>query len=236
MVEFRLPHEVYYETSERISIRDVVESLLGTEELLVELGPLLEACVPGLTVERIEVSINEISESSLKELMWAAIFVAYQADLEKEVPDLLEHLFGIRVGHQYPTITTVFFLLLMFYGADFVYRRLAKLVEGSRIRAQLDGLIAEAAVHCRMSEDKLRSVLEERYTRNKMRTLITAALRVFRPSKRHGNSAIRIGGRRIEPHIVADVPSDAQMVEFDEPAPTRNLHDVEIELHAQGLR
>jgi hypothetical protein len=75
MVEFRLPHEVYYETGERISILDVTEALLGTEELLTELGPLLEACVPGLTVERIEVSINEISEGSLRELMWAAIFV-----------------------------------------------------------------------------------------------------------------------------------------------------------------
>jgi len=235
MAEYRLPHEVYYEITERASVSDVIDSLLGIEELLTEMGPLLEACVPGLTVERIEVSIQEVSQGSLKELIWAALFVAYQTDLEKEVPNLLENLFGIKTGHEYPTIVTVLFLLLTFYGLDFIYKRLAKLEEGNRARAQLDGLIHEAAGYYHVSEDKMRSILEERYAKGRMRQLIRASLRLFQPSKAHGNAAIRVSGRRIEPRLVSDVPSDAQMLEFEEPPSMRNLTDVEIELHAQDV-
>jgi hypothetical protein len=235
MAEYRLPHEVYYEITERVSVSDVIDSLLGIEDLLTEVGPLLEACVPGLVVERIEVDVREISQSSLKELLWAAIFVAYQTDLEKDVPNLLENLFGTKVGHEYPTIVTILFLLLTFYGLDFVYKRLAKIAEGSRIKEQLDGLIAEAANHCGISEARIRQILEERYVRGRMRRLVQASLKLFQPSKAHGNVGIRVSGRRIEPKLVADVPSGAQMLEFEEPPPTRSLTDVEIELHAQDV-
>lgn len=235
MAEYRLPHEIFYETDEPISVSDVIDSLLGTEEILTEMGPLLEACIPGISVEKIQISIKEISEGSLREVVWVALFVAFQTDLEVEVPSLLEELFGTKVGHDYPVITTVFFLLLLFYGADFVYQRLSKMTEGSRIRAQLDGLVTEAAGHCKISEDKLRHVLEERYAKGRMRSLVRATLRVFRPSKQHGNSGFRVGGRRVEPRLVAEVPGDAQMLEYDEPPKTQALQDVAIELHAQDV-
>jgi hypothetical protein len=207
----------------------------GIEELITEMGPLLEACVPGLAIERIEVSIREISQGSLKELMWAAIFVAYQPDLEKEVPNLLEHLFGTKMGHDYPTIITVLFLLLTFYGLNFVHKRLAKLVESDRLHAQLDGLISEAANHCQITEERMRRILEERYAKGRIRQLVRASLRLFEPSKAHGNAGIRVSGRRIEPRLVSDVPSNAQMLDFEEPPLTRSLADVEIELHAQDI-
>lgn len=132
-------------------------------------------------------------------------------------------------------MTTVFFLLLIYYGADFVYKRLTKLVEGYGIKAQLDSLIAEVARECRISEDRLRQILDDRYGKGRMRSLVKATLRVFRPSKQRGNAAMRVGGRRIEPHIVAEVPGDAQMLDFDEPIPTRALSNVEIEIHAQDI-
>jgi hypothetical protein len=235
MAEYRLPHEIYYDTKEPVSVPDVIESLLGTESILTEIGPLLETCIPGITVERIQVTIKEITEGSLKEVVWAAIFIAFQSDLEKEVPDLLQELFGTKIGHDYPTITTVFFLLLLFYGADFVYHRLSGLAEGSAIRSQLNGLIREVSEHCKMPEDRLRGILAERYGHGRMRSLVRATLRVFRPSKQHNNSSIRIGGRPIGADVVAEVPGDAQMLEYDDAPKTKPLENVEIELHAQDI-
>ena len=84
MAEYRLPHEVYYETREPISISDVIESLLGTEAILKDMGPLLEACIPGASIERIEISVKEIAEGTLKEVVWTAIFLTFQTDLEKD--------------------------------------------------------------------------------------------------------------------------------------------------------
>jgi hypothetical protein len=235
MPQYLIPHEIYYETPEPASIQDVIESLLGIEDILKEIGPLLEVCMPGLTIESIQVSIKEISDGSLKEVVMAAIFLTFQKDLEVEVPNLIEHIFGTRVGYEYPTITSICFLLVLFYGADFVYQRINKAAIGSRIREQLDGLVTEVASECRLPETKIRKFLEDRYAKGHMRSLVRSTLRFFRPSKQQGNSAIRVGQRRIEPRVVAEFPGDAQMLEFEEPPPTRMIQDVEIELHAQDM-
>ena len=235
MAEYRLPHEIFYEIKEPITVEDVIESLLGTRNLLVEIGPLLEACIPGLKVDRIEVSIKEVSESSLKELYWIAIFGGFQPELDKEVPNMIEELTGITLAHSYHAVTSVLFLLMLFYGVDYAYKRISKIVEGTYIQTQLDGLIAEVATKFKIPEDRLRKVLDERYGKDRLRPLVKASLRVFRPSKQHGNAAMRIGGRRIEPRVVAEVPGDAQALDLEEPPQTRNLTDVEIELHAQDL-
>lgn len=62
-----------------------------------------------------------------------------------------------------------------------------------------------------------------------------AALQFFRPSKEHGNAAVRVGTRRIEPRIVATIPGEAQMFDFDDGATSRQITDVTIELHAQDV-
>ena len=209
MVEHRVPHEVYYETDEPISISDVVESLLGIEELLKSTGPVLEACFPGLTVERIQVSIKEISEGSLREVVFAAIFLTFQKDLEGEVPKLIETLTGSSVGHEYPAITSIVFLLLLLYGADFAYRKIAGIAHSTIIQEQLDNVVTEICSQCSLSEQKLRKILDERFGKGGMRSLVRATSRVFRPAKRHGNSGFRVGGHRIEPRLVAEVPGDA---------------------------
>ena len=86
-----------------------------------------------------------------------------------------------------------------------------------RPRMQLDGLIAEVAQYCGIGEDKLRDILETRYGRSRIKSLVRAMLRVFRPSKEHNNAGMRVGGRHIEPRIVSEVPGDAQMLGFDAP-------------------
>lgn len=77
----------------------------------------------------------------MKEVIWAAIFLTFQGDLEKEVPEGLENLLGTHVGRDYPTITTVLFLLLVFYGLDFAYTKLTKITDDSVLKQQLDGLV-----------------------------------------------------------------------------------------------
>jgi hypothetical protein len=158
MAEYRLPHEVYYETKDPVSIADVIESLRGTEWLLLEMGPLLQVCIPGLIVDRIQVTVRNISEGgSLKEVVWAAIFLTFQHDLETDVPMVLENLFGTKLGHEYPAITSICFLLLLYYGADLAFQRITKIVQSSQIRAELDSMIKEVSGEFNISEERLRS-------------------------------------------------------------------------------
>jgi hypothetical protein len=104
-VEIRVPHRILYEISDAAPVADVIESLLGAEALLQEIGPLLEGCIPGLHVEKIQVSVRSISqESPLKEIFWAALFITFQKDLEADVPKIVEDIFGVHVPDQYDTI------------------------------------------------------------------------------------------------------------------------------------
>ena len=58
MAEIYFPHEVVYQVEGPATVAEVVSALLGAEQLLRETAPLLEGCVDGLTIERIQVSVR----------------------------------------------------------------------------------------------------------------------------------------------------------------------------------
>jgi transcription termination factor NusB len=235
-MEIPLSHKVVYEIEEAVSVSEVVESLLGTERLLKDVGPILEDCVPGLTVERIDVYITKIGrESPLREMFFAALFLTFQKDLEREVPNVVEKLFGIDVSDDYDTIVTVVFCLLAFYGLDFLYRQSRKLSERSRIQDQLEGLVKEVAEQTSTTEQHIRASLEKRYSKNRIRNLAKAALRFVDPSRRHADASIRIGARVIESEIIAEIPKDVEVLDLEEEELTEPYSGVEIELHAQDI-
>jgi hypothetical protein len=63
-MEIILPHQVIYQIAKSASVADVVDSLVGTEQLLRETLPLREGVVDGLTIERIQISVRDISQES----------------------------------------------------------------------------------------------------------------------------------------------------------------------------
>ncbi|MGI8567647.1 MAG: hypothetical protein ACR2KT_00410 [Methylocella sp.] len=75
MDAINLPHQFVYETEDPVPVSDVVASLLAAEQLLRELALMLEGFIPGLSVEKIEVSVQEIRQGSLKEILAVALFV-----------------------------------------------------------------------------------------------------------------------------------------------------------------
>ena len=64
-MEIHFPHQIVYETAEPVPLSDVIDLLDAIEQIMVALGPLMEGCVPGLTVEKIGVSLKEASQQSL---------------------------------------------------------------------------------------------------------------------------------------------------------------------------
>jgi hypothetical protein len=234
-MEIRVPHQITYETQADVPVSDVVDSLLGSERLLIELGPFLEDIIPGLLVDTVRVSVKEVSQGSLREVMWAALFISFQKDLELEVPPLVNELFGTHMSHKYDTVVTVLFYLLLFYGADQIYQRLTKSKSHSRIKAQFDGLVAEVSRECHVTEEKIKRTLEQRYTSTRFRLLAQSVVRVFTPSKRQNNATMIIGEKRIEPRLIEEIPGDIRLLEVDEPEETEQIENVKIELHAQDI-
>lgn len=236
MPDIRIPHQVVYDVPESSAISDVIESLRATEQLFFEVAPLLEQLVPGVQVGGISVHLESLSQGSpLKEMFFAALFLTFQSDLERDVPPVIDQLTGVHLPHQYDTIVTVIFCLILFYGADFVYRQIVKAGGASRIAGQLDGLIKDVSGHLGVDETHVRGLLEKRYDKKRLPMLLKSAVQFFAPSKRQGNAPITIGRRRVDTDTVAEFPNDARIQDFDDQESTKMLENVEIELHAQDL-
>jgi hypothetical protein len=236
MADVRVPHLVIYEVAEASPITSVIESLRATEQLFFETAPLLEDLVPGVTVGGIRVHVESLTQGSpLKELFFATMFVAFQKDLERDVPQIVERLTGIHIPDHYDSVVTLLFCLVLFYGADFIYKQIAKVAEGSKIRAQLDGLVREVAAQCRVEEDIIREKLEARFQKKRLANLIQTTVDFFSPSKRQGNAPVLIGSRRFDTDTVSEFPGEAQIREFEEEESNNYYERVGIELHAQDV-
>jgi hypothetical protein len=88
-VEIRVPHVVEYIVPQPPSVSDVIQSLQGAERVFLEIRQILEGCVDGIDIERIDIRVSQITHSSpLREVIFGVIFLTFQKDLEKEVRQL----------------------------------------------------------------------------------------------------------------------------------------------------
>ena len=230
------PHQIVFETDEQVPIADVVASLLGAEQLFRDIGPLLEACIPGLRVEKITVSVRSISqESPLKEILILGIIAQFQKDLEKGVPQIIEKLTGTHVPVEYNSLVSLIFIVLAFYGIDFIYTQVSHGAFSRRIREKFDDFTKELSKETGLSEERISGLLLEKYGKSRVRVLAHSALRLFSPSKRLRNVPVIIDERRIESPTIADIPSEAQIDAASVPETVKPYEDVQIELHAQDI-
>ena len=235
-MEIILPHRVTYQIDGRASVADVVEALLGTEQLLRETIPLLEGCAPGLTIEKIAITGERISQDSpLRQALYVALFAVFQKDFEKAVPMIAEKLFGLGIPPEYNPVLTIAFCVVLFFGAETIYNQVSTKAFASRIREHLDGAVKELAEETGVAEPKLRKILETRYGKSRTRVIAQSAMSFFKPSKSQGNAPVLIGEKLIDSETVAEIPTEAQIESADVPEIARPLKDVLIEIHAQDV-
>lgn len=234
-IEIRVPHKILYQVDKPVPIADVIASLLATEQLMRNVAPLLEECFPGVHVEKIELSVGEISEGSLKEILYTALFLSIQKDLEKQVPAAIEYLTGHKVTG-YESIVTLIFCVVLFYGADFIYSQVNRGAFSKRIRKHLKDAIKELSGESGISEERISQILEKAYGKSRIRVLAQSAINFFQPSKNANNAPILISDdRKIARATVADVPSEAQIEEAEVPQLVQQFENVQIEIHAQDV-
>ena len=230
------PHQIVFETEEPVPISEIVASLLGAEQLFRDVGPLLEASFPGLKVEKINVSVREISqESPLRELFVVGLIATFQKDLEKDVPFVIEQLTGTHIPEQYNSIVALIFCIVAFYGIDFIYSQVNRGAFSKHIREQFEDFTTELSKETGLSEEKISSILQSRYGKSRISVLAHSALGFFSPSKRNRNVPVVIDGHRIGSEIISDIPSDVQIDSADVPETVKPFEDVQIDLHAQDI-
>ncbi|ETI64800.1 hypothetical protein C100_05455 [Sphingobium sp. C100] len=226
---------VRYLTEEPVHIRDIISSLQAVEATLNETARLLPALVDGLSVQKLEVKVREIAQASpLREAFAVALFVAFQKQLESEVPDLITDATGMIIPDRFDTVVTVVALIVVFYGADALKSLVFGTGSSGAAKAQLDSLIAELAPQVGKSEDSIRKILADRYSEKTLwRRVMNLASRFFAPSKQQDSAPLEVNGRMIPQDIVRDIPAEFLFDDASEERPSRSFNGVHIELHAQ---
>lgn len=226
---------VRYITDDPVPIRDIIASLQGADAAIREAGRLLPLLVDGIKVDKVEIKVREVAqESPLREIFVVALFLAFQQDLEEEVPQLITDMSGVIIPDRFDTVVTVLAMIVVFYGAGALKDLVFGKGEDGAAKAQLDGLINELAPQVGKSEKQIRDVLEERYSeRTLWKRLANTTSRFFAPSKQQNSAPIEINGRQITRQTVQDVPAEFLVEDAAEDRPSRLFANAQIELRAE---
>jgi hypothetical protein len=216
VVEVVLPHRVEYLVEGRVSIEDVIGSLQAQQKFISELGDVIALVMDGVTVEKTELRVRSIEIGSLREAFFVALFIAYQADLKEEIPPAIEAWTGMQIDDRSDTLVTVGVLLLVYYGAEYAYRRLTDQLGSDRLRRALEDIAAELAHLTGKSEPQIRGIVEAHLAKKgRLKELAKASIKFFRPSRNQSNEPILIGDRRIETDLVKEVPNQVDLNDLD---------------------
>lgn len=220
MHELRLPHELYYPDSHDVPLSDIAATLIAHERLLPIVADMLEALVPGLTVEDRKIVLDRIERSSLKEAFFVALFLAFQEDLETEVPALIETITGHTVSDRYDTLITVLFMVALYYGTTKLFRG-GKKGDGGAAPVTINGdyttYVGIAAEQTQTTPERVRGAIEKAVGKKRLATVQRAAIDLFRPAKRGGNGRILPRGLPpISAASVADFPDALALAELDD--------------------
>ncbi|MFC7378233.1 hypothetical protein [Brevundimonas sp. GCM10030266] len=233
MQQIQLPHEIYYPDSHDVSLSDIAATLIAHEKLLPIAVDALERLVPGLTVEDRKIVLDRVEKSSLREAFYVALFIAFQEDLEVQVPALFETITGVPVSDRYDTILTVLFMVALYTGATAMFGR------NKKSEAAPASIVGDHNVFINIAADQLGKspadviAAVNKAIGNKLSSVQRATVDIFRPAKRNGNGRIQPRGLpEVSPEAVADFPTAVALAELEDDIVPLHLTDAVLHIRA----
>lgn len=235
-MQISIPFKIEYKTEHSVPIPEIVDSLLSLQLLLEEAAQNLETFIPGLSIQKVDVRVQEISHGSLRELLLVAIFAAFQEELEKGVPAIINEFLGIEVPQSTHTLLTVLVLVAVVYGVDYIKELVSPENDASLTKQWKASLIADVAAETGKSPDDVKKILDKRYgKKGRVKQLADASVKFFKPSKDQGNAPILVGNRRIEPQFVEDTEANYVYEEASKVEKTKKYYGVVLQIHQKDL-
>ncbi len=235
MATLNLPIAITYETKGSTPIADLIAALKAADQAVQDAVLLFPSLIDGVIVEHSEVRLISLSQASpLKEALIAALVLAFQPDLQAEVPAMFEQLFGIHVSPHYDSLLTLVVMAVIFYGAAFLKDAALKTVESGPLREQLNAIIEELAVRTGKTPAQVKAILDARYNKPKpVQHLVQVVRGFFVPAQREGGVPIVFDKQRVERDVVSEVPIPRGPLKADALERYDPFSDVSLEIHAQ---
>lgn len=235
MAEIAVPLSITYDTRGTTPLADVISALQAADTAITDAVALLPSLVDGLHIERAQINVRALSqESPLRELFLVSLIVAFQDDLNSEIPPMLEDLLKVDIPDSYDSIVTVVTMIVLFYGASFLKDAALKMVEDGALRRKLDTLIERLAERTGKSEDEVRRILDAKYGKpGPVKRLAKAVQGFFLPSQREGGVPIIFDREKVEADVIREIPYADEFDEKEDFERYESHNGVDLEIHAQ---
>ena len=235
MVELRVPLSIVYETSGTTPIADIVSALQAADLAIQDAISLLPSLIDGVQIEHSQINVRLLSQQSpLRELLLVTLLVAFQDDLNKEIPPMLEDIFKINIPDSYDSIVTVVTMVILFYGAAFLKDAATKTVEDGHLRHQVNNLISELADSTGKTNEEIKKIFDAKYSKPApVKRLVKAVQGFFLPSQREGGAPVTFDRQTIGRNVVREVPYPQEFSAKEDFEKYQSIDDVLLDIHAQ---
>ncbi|MBA3034022.1 MAG: hypothetical protein KKF85_13540 [Gammaproteobacteria bacterium] len=235
-MEISYLHSLEYSTKGDVPVSVVAKNLLANERLIHESVRVLGDCIDGLQVQKITVKVAHVSNTSpLKEVFALALFVTYQKDLEKEVPTILQQVFGYQAPNGMEALVTVTVLLVAMYIINTAVERLFPGKEVKRLKEEYEIKLLELARMTGIDASTIEANLKKRLSEGKLKSLIKKAYEFFSPAKAETDAEILVKGEVAVPRDAIDeIPTEIEIAQT-EAKNVYELSDVEIDIHRSDI-
>jgi hypothetical protein len=237
MARAEFTHKVDYPDNKGITLTDIADVLLAHERAVRVLPIILERSIEGLKVEKIEIRLVEAESGSLFSEFVVIVWTTFQTNIQARVISTVEALTGAEVPKEYQTLLTLLILLVIFYGAVWVYRRIhaPKDGDGGHIHNQYNSLLHLTAENLHIAPEALDSIIQDATKGPTRKAVGKAAQRFFKPAQRNGAGRVVLEHYgEISKDTVAEIPTEVDIEAQDDPD-TVNLPKVKIHLRAYDL-
>lgn len=230
-----IPHFIEYDFNGRASVAEVAKSLVAQDKLVREALFVLEELFPNLSLEKPVIAVRAVSQDSpLRTNLEALVVAAYATELGKDVPDILNTLFGVDVPDRYDSIVSVLVLLIAIWGIDWLRVKLFPGKKAPDIANERERLLTLAANKAEVTHDHMEEAIERSLQRKK-RSIMKASADFLEPAKRHNATAVKTRGAEIGQRAIAEVPSDVELAQYDPPTDVREFVNVVVRFRAHDL-
>lgn len=213
-MEIALNHEIVFDTRSDLFVSDVARSLLANEEIVLLAGQILEKCVDGLVIEKMDVKFkSSTTNSPLKETLFLTIFTAVQPDLNKVIPEMVSEIFDVEIPEKLNAAVTALTIVIVIFGMDWAYKKwIAKPDkkdddEATSIKGDQNVVIKIVGDIIGASPEKIAAAIEQAVKPTQRNAIAKKALDFIRPAKREGGASIHGGGATISAGAIAEAPS-----------------------------
>lgn len=225
---FSTTHHVYYSNRQPVPIKEIVESLLGLEQV-VKMSPRVLQGLTGIEVDRAEVFVEHLETGSLAETVLIKLFF-------KSEDDLNAFLDKVRGKLEKPMARNLLIgsvlTALVGYGA-YLAASTQKGATTTTITANNNVIINLGAGQVDLTPEAFKAIVEAAVTDRK--ELAKSAVKILKPARLDSQASITFDesdGLRFSPEVVRATP---KTVDIEVQKKVEDLLDVDLEIRATNL-